>query len=120
MGKDTLSSKNQVRICLIVDKLLVSKYTYDFVKWCINNENIVITHIIIQTKEQTLQKPKIKKRILNSIQARMWNLIQIIERRRLSKKNANHQKLYSLEKFKFNEINILLHNQYILINFESN
>ena len=63
MGKDTLSSKNQVRICLIVDKLLVSKYTYDFVKWCINNENIVITHIIIQTKEQTLQKPKIKKRI---------------------------------------------------------
>lgn len=101
-----MTHKKDIKITLIVDSLCVSKYTYDFVKWCSKNKNINLCDVIIQKKNKPNFKKPIFERVSDSLWSRLWRMIQFIERRRLSEKNKDHQKLYSLKEFSLNEINI--------------
>jgi hypothetical protein len=88
-------NSTKLKIALIVDSINVSKYVFDLVLWANNQDNVTISHLIIQDLPKKNKKIHIiiklinylkKKGVKSIIQEILWliiNKVEVIKLRKL-------------------------------------
>jgi hypothetical protein len=91
-------NNKKLKIGLIVDSTTVSKYVYDLAEWANSEENIEVSHLIIQNISKPNQSASTlsksirylkNKGLRNFLQAIVWRFIIEVEKRKL-KKNSHY------------------------------
>ncbi len=87
------STKQKLKIGLIVDSEIVSKYVYELAEWGQHQESLSISHLIIQQKKEKPRQSKIS-RVIDAVRTKgikriieivVWKLIDKLESAKIGK-----------------------------------
>ena len=103
---------NKLRVALIVDSEISSTYDYDLANWGQTQDDLVISHLIIQKSERSLDSWSVrllrflvKRGIAKLLSIILWRLIYKFESKKLEKSiYREHLKNHDLSKVIHNSI----------------
>jgi hypothetical protein len=98
------STNTKLKVGLIVDSEFASKYVYDLAEWAQTQNDLLISHLIIQNADNTRQG----KGLLNSIRRVSFALITKVENFRIRREEyyKNHSRLFNLKEIVLQSITI--------------